>query len=36
LPAPKTRASGPAIAKKRTVETKLMKVEVTATGSGMP
>ena len=31
-----TSASGPAMAKKRIVATKLMKVEVTATGSGTP
>ena len=35
-PAPKTTASGPAMAKNRMVATKLMKVEVTATGSGTP
>ena len=35
-PAPKNTASGPAMAKKRMVATKLMKVDVTATGSGTP
>ena len=36
LPAPNSSASGPAMAKNRMVATKLMKVEVTATGSGTP
>jgi hypothetical protein len=35
-PAPKNTASGPAMAKNNTVATKLMKVDVTATGRGTP
>jgi len=36
LPAPNVTASGPAMAKKSTVDTKLMNVAAIPTGSGMP